>query len=228
MDLCQALLGAWAGPAAAGLTERMTEFLLKAARENKQQTSWVDQDEGYEAGLTDFAERALSDQPFKAAFDTAAAPFIRIGERKSLVQLGLKLFAPGIPDIYQGTEFVDLSLVDPDNRRPVDFTWRLECLEGGFEGITAFDRRRMELLSFGLKARRLWPDIVRADYRARPADAGVIVFSREHKGRALHLVAALSGMAPTPPIEVEGKVITAYPPAGEDLGISIAIVCAEV
>jgi (1->4)-alpha-D-glucan 1-alpha-D-glucosylmutase len=126
--LYQALLGAWP---LEGLNqdfvERMQAYAVKAAREGKQQTSWLSPDENYEAGLTEFLARIL-DRAQSAAFIDTFDDFARraalIGALNSLSQVALKTMIPGVPDLYQGTEFWDLSLVDPDNRRPVDFAKR--------------------------------------------------------------------------------------------------------
>src|SRR5215510_2989468 len=125
----QALLGAWplAGPDRS-FVERMQAYVVKAAREAKEQTSWLNPDSLYEEGLTTFVEQLL-DRDRSAAFLAAFEPFVSraalLGALNSLSQLALKLFIPGVPDLYQGTEFWDLSLVDPDNRRPVDFADRI-------------------------------------------------------------------------------------------------------
>jgi (1->4)-alpha-D-glucan 1-alpha-D-glucosylmutase len=136
----QALLSVWPPePADApvpsrapeGLTARLTGFVLKAAREAKLHTSWIASEEAYEAALTAFVERTL-DSPDAARFLPAFVPFARrvarFGAVNSLAQLVLKIAAPGVPDIYQGSELWDLHLVDPDNRQPVDFETRRTSL----------------------------------------------------------------------------------------------------
>ena len=128
----QALLGAWPldGPDR-DFAERIEAYAIKAAREGKEQTSWIAPDETYEEALTQFIRRALDPVQSKAFIDSFSA-FARraalIGALKSLTQLTLKATMPGVPDFYQGTELWDLSLVDPDNRRPVDFARRREML----------------------------------------------------------------------------------------------------
>jgi (1->4)-alpha-D-glucan 1-alpha-D-glucosylmutase len=111
--------------------ERMQAFLLKAAREGKEQTNWLDPDPDYEGGLADFTAAAL-DHTRSDEFLRSVSPFAEriacLGALNSLSQLTLKLTVPGVPDIYQGTEFWDLSFVDPDNRRPVDLSARAELL----------------------------------------------------------------------------------------------------
>jgi (1->4)-alpha-D-glucan 1-alpha-D-glucosylmutase len=126
--LYQALLGAWPpGGRDDTLRERMQAYALKAAREGKQETSWLNPSQAYEAGLATFIERIL-DRPASAEFlnslETLSQRVSLLGALNSLSQITLKATMPGVPDFYQGTEFWDLSLVDPDNRRPVDFAAR--------------------------------------------------------------------------------------------------------
>jgi (1->4)-alpha-D-glucan 1-alpha-D-glucosylmutase len=130
--LYQALLGAWpSGERDASLVERMQAYALKAAREGKQETSWLNPNEAYEAGLRSFIERILDptvSAEFLHSMETVAQRLALLGALNSLSQVTLKATMPGVPDFYQGTEFWDLSLVDPDNRRPVDFTERAQVL----------------------------------------------------------------------------------------------------
>jgi len=110
------------------LKERMLSYMLKAAREAKNETSWVRPQEEYEAALSAFVERVLDydrNSTVLAALDGFIKPLMRVGLWNGLSQLALKLMAPGVPDIYQGTELWDFSLVDPDNRRPVDYEIRM-------------------------------------------------------------------------------------------------------
>ena len=109
------------------LRERMLAYMIKAVREAQIHTSWVNPDEAYEAALVSFVSGALEPAPTNAFLDDFrrfTPTVMRIGAFSSLSQQLLKLTAPGVPDIYQGTELWDLSLVDPDNRRPVDYPHR--------------------------------------------------------------------------------------------------------
>ena len=135
----QALIGAWPVEAGADsieapreFIERLQRYMLKSARESKLHTSWLTENEPYESALTRFVERVLSG-PGGAAFLPVMLPFQRriavVGMVNSLAQTVLKLGSPGVPDFYQGTELWDLSLVDPDNRRPVDFARRQSLLD---------------------------------------------------------------------------------------------------
>jgi (1->4)-alpha-D-glucan 1-alpha-D-glucosylmutase len=102
--------------------------MRKAAREAKELTSWTAPDEGYEAALDQFVRGCLGDAGFRAAVESVVAPIAEAGRVNALAQLLWKLTAPGVPDLYQGSELWDLSLVDPDNRRPVDFALRRQLL----------------------------------------------------------------------------------------------------
>jgi (1->4)-alpha-D-glucan 1-alpha-D-glucosylmutase len=127
----QALLGAWPmhldpadRTALAALADRLAQFMLKAVREAKVLTSWTAQDTAYEAAIESFTRGALDagrSGAFLADFGAVSQPLLVAGALNSLAQMSIKLAAPGVPDIYQGAEAWELSLVDPDNRRPVDF-----------------------------------------------------------------------------------------------------------
>ncbi len=120
----QTLVGTWPiGP------DRMIPYMEKAIREAKTHTRWTKQNEEYENGVRDFVENILDDQSFCQEIEAFVEPLLFPGRVHGLAQTVLKLTAPGIPDFYQGTELWDLSLVDPDNRRPVDFLRRRQQLE---------------------------------------------------------------------------------------------------
>ncbi len=121
--LYQTLVGAW--PIG---RERITAYMKKAAREAKRHTSWINRNQAYESGLAGFIEAILDDPAFCTDLEAFVAELVHPGRINSLAQTLIKLTAPGVPDIYQGTELWDLSLVDPDNRRPVDFDRRRRML----------------------------------------------------------------------------------------------------
>jgi (1->4)-alpha-D-glucan 1-alpha-D-glucosylmutase len=128
--LYQALLGAWQ-PDDDSFLARMQAYALKAAREGKQETSWLNPHDAYEAGITTFIARILDrtiSAEFLDALETLARRVSLLGALNSLSQITLKATMPGVPDFYQGTELWDFSLVDPDNRRPVDFAGRAGAL----------------------------------------------------------------------------------------------------
>ncbi|HET8540674.1 MAG TPA: malto-oligosyltrehalose synthase [Anaeromyxobacter sp.] len=107
---------------------RIQAYMEKALREAKVHTSWMSPDEAYEAGVKGFVAAILSDPEFLASLSAFAARIAHAGRISSLAQVALKCAAPGVPDLYQGCETWDLSLVDPDNRRPVDFVARARAL----------------------------------------------------------------------------------------------------
>ena len=124
--LYQTLVGAWPIEAA-----RATEFMAKAVREAKVRTSWTDPDPGYDEAVSAFVAAVLGDRAFVADLESFLAEhrLVERGRVSSLAQVTLLLTCPGIPDLYQGTEVWDLSLVDPDNRRPVDYAARGRLLD---------------------------------------------------------------------------------------------------
>jgi (1->4)-alpha-D-glucan 1-alpha-D-glucosylmutase len=126
--LYQALVGAWPLDHDSDLVARLQAYALKAAREGKQETSWLEPDETYENGLTRFIAEMLKNKRFVDGFDALARRVALLGALNALTQLALKIAMPGVPDFYQGSEFWDLSFVDPDNRRPVDFAARASAL----------------------------------------------------------------------------------------------------
>jgi (1->4)-alpha-D-glucan 1-alpha-D-glucosylmutase len=130
--LYQTLLGAWPNQDIdAGFVERIQAYAVKAAREGKEETSWLNPNEAYEQGLHSFVEKILDPAQsgeFLAAVQTLARRIALMGALTSLSQLTLKATLPDVPDFYQGSEFWDLSLVDPDNRRAVDFRARCAAL----------------------------------------------------------------------------------------------------
>ncbi|MBO3744619.1 malto-oligosyltrehalose synthase [Streptosporangiaceae bacterium NEAU-GS5] len=117
----QTLMAAW--PIS---VERFTGYLLKAAREAKTAISWMSGDPAYEDGIRDFCRRAIEMCGFSVASFTAVVD--RYARVNSLGQKLVQLMMPGVPDVYQGNEITDFSLVDPDNRRPVDFDRRRKLL----------------------------------------------------------------------------------------------------
>jgi (1->4)-alpha-D-glucan 1-alpha-D-glucosylmutase len=155
--LYQSAIGAW--PIDAG---RLAAYMEKASREAKLRTSWTEPDTAYDAALNDFVRRVL-DGPWAAEAERFAAAITPPGRVVALAQKLVQLTAPGIPDIYQGTELWDLSLVDPDNRRPVDFDERRRLL--GRLGEPGEPGRILEEMDSGQP--KLW--VVHRALRARAA-----------------------------------------------------------
>ncbi len=110
-------------------SERIDEYLVKALREAKLHTAWVDGDPDYERRVLDFAHELRDGGAVHEAIDAALAANAEAVRAVTLAAKALALTLPGIPDTYQGCEVVDLSLVDPDNRRPVDYDYRSALLE---------------------------------------------------------------------------------------------------
>jgi (1->4)-alpha-D-glucan 1-alpha-D-glucosylmutase len=202
----QTLLGAWPLTAdeMGGFGERIRDYLIKAAREAKVHSSWIEPDEAHEAALIDFAAALLDEARapgFHADMRKLAARVARWGAVNSLAQLVLKLAAPGVADFYQGTELWTLTLVDPDNRRPVDLAGRarmLAELEGAEPSalVRAWHDGRLKMLVTwrGLRARRAEPELfLRGAYQALEARGHaadhLVAFARR-RGDA-HLVCAV-------------------------------------
>ncbi len=122
--LFQTLVGAWPIKA-----DRLLAYMEKACREAKTHTSWTNIQKEYEEAVADFVRDILADRTFSSDLEKFVNPLIRYGRITSLAQVLIKLTAPGIPDTYQGTELWDSSLVDPDNRRPVDYDQRRRLLD---------------------------------------------------------------------------------------------------
>ncbi|MGE4063532.1 MAG: malto-oligosyltrehalose synthase [Rhodospirillaceae bacterium] len=126
------LLDTWDSAPLAAYTQRLTAAMIKGVREAKIHSTWVQPNPDYENALTAFIADALDPNQgggFRDVFLPFVAEVARAGAQNTLVQTVLKLTLPGVPDIYQGCELWDLSMVDPDNRRPVDFAARLELLK---------------------------------------------------------------------------------------------------
>jgi (1->4)-alpha-D-glucan 1-alpha-D-glucosylmutase len=144
----QTLLGTWP-IAAAGQPEktvspeyigRIQAYMAKALKEAKMNTSWIQPNEQWDAAMNEFVASVLdpsSKNKFLPSFLPMAEEIARLGAINSLAQVALKLTVPGVPDIYQGNEIWDFSLVDPDNRRPVDYGERRRLLEELRLGLTA-------------------------------------------------------------------------------------------
>jgi (1->4)-alpha-D-glucan 1-alpha-D-glucosylmutase len=227
----QVLLGIWpfgatADAAPEGIVVRLQEYMVKAVREAKVNTNWTDSDPSYVEAVAAFVAATLEDAGFLTDFLPFQDRLARIGVVNSLSQTLLKLASPGVPDIYQGCELWDLSLVDPDNRRPVDFDRRRALLEEirlgvEREGRVALARRlfarpddgavKLYLISTVLNHRRAQAELYGTGrYRSVEAEgdraAHVVSFLRRRGGHAAlavapRLVGRLMGDdAATPPL----------------------------
>lgn len=204
--------------------DRIQAYMGKALKEAKVHTSWVNPDRQYDQAVHDFIDRILNPAVSKVFLDDFAAfrdNVSRFGMCNSLSQLTLKIAAPGIPDFYQGTELWDFSLVDPDNRRPVDYTVRRELLDKIQAACDEHHDRRLvvrELVEQWTDGRiKLYVTATGLQYRKQHADLflqgdyvplhahgvnkdHVCVFARIHQDRAI--------MAAVP------RLITGLIPAG--------------
>src|SRR6185437_14489748 len=143
--LYQTLLGAWPldldrQKFPAEFCKRIQDYMLKAVREAKDHTSWANQNVEYEESILQFVDALLKpfeNNAFLGEMLSLPTRVARIGMFNSLSQALLKLTAPGVPDIYQGRELWDFRLVDPDNRRPVDYARRLTSNSDDFGALAA-------------------------------------------------------------------------------------------
>jgi (1->4)-alpha-D-glucan 1-alpha-D-glucosylmutase len=217
----QALIGGWptqGSEPSPAFVARMSEYMVKAAREAKRHTSWLTPNPAYEDGLTKFIHSILGTPGGK--FLSSFLPFQQrialLGVTNSLAQVALKIASVGVPDFYQGSELWDLNFVDPDNRRPVDFQLREQMLErlgdvpvetllGGWED----GRIKMLVTTRGLHLRRELPGVFGGgDYLPLTTEISVpgdiVAFARSAGGDVVitavpRLVSALTtGVRPFP------------------------------
>jgi (1->4)-alpha-D-glucan 1-alpha-D-glucosylmutase len=170
----QTLVGAWPIEA-----DRLEAYLEKALREAKVSSNWIEPDLEHEAAVKAFAVGLLDHGPFRYGFDAMAARVAELGARVALAQTLLKLTVPGLPDVYQGDELWALSLVDPDNRRPVDWDRRREALAALRDGAPpTADTAKLHLVAAALDLRRRRPEPFTDDYTPVPAGEDVVAFLR--------------------------------------------------
>ncbi len=214
--LYQTLLGTWpdgAARAPAAYVDRIAAYMRKATKEAKVNTSWVDADPAYDAAIEGFVRGLLGDSAPARAFLDALSPLAQqvafFGRFGSLAQLVLKLGSPGVPDFYQGSELWDDSLVDPDNRRSVDFALRRRALADLLarqgEGIplvrelvrgAADGRIKLFVTRVGLALRRRFPEAFGAAsgyapiHAEGPGQDHLVAFARTGGGAVIVVVAA--------------------------------------
>ena len=170
----QTLLGAWPIDA-----DRLTAYLQKAVREAKARTSWLAPDEAFESAVTDFARAVLADDAITRDVTALVNELEPAWHATCLAQKLVQLTMPGVADTYQGTELFDLSLVDPDNRRPVDFAERQRLLDEE-ESADASGAAKLRVVTTALRLRRDHPDWFLSTSSYRPVDAGprALAFAR--------------------------------------------------
>jgi (1->4)-alpha-D-glucan 1-alpha-D-glucosylmutase len=191
------------------LAARVSAAMLKSVREASVNTRWVHGDPDYEANLTAFMERALApgaENAFLAAFRRYEATLFAEGAGIALIQTALKLTVPGVPDIYQGAELWEQSLVDPDNRRAVDFDFRAQLARGGESGEPiASGAAKIAMTRRLLRYRAAHPDLfAQGGYEPLevPGAPRLLGFTRRWNRDRLILIARLPGASETgqPPI----------------------------
>jgi (1->4)-alpha-D-glucan 1-alpha-D-glucosylmutase len=173
----QTLYGTW-GPIS---EERMQGYLQKAIREAKLHTSWTSPDEEYEQTVAAFVTGVLADEAVLESVRRFADEQTQYVRAATLGQKLVQLTMPGVPDVYQGTELVDLSLVDPDNRRPVDYQDRVDRLSHLDAGGKPADLSDEKLLvtSRALRIRRQYPEAFAGSYTPLPTSSGhAVAFAR--------------------------------------------------
>ncbi len=203
-QLYQTLTGAWpmsgtSDPGFAQLAERVAGWCRKYLREAKLRSSWHAPDAAYEEKLLGFARALLAERAgagFRDDMDSFICRIGPAGAANALVQSALRCTLPGMPDLYQGCEFWDLSMVDPDNRRPVDFVSRMKMLARSDPAPPWHDAgRKQAIIAALLQYRTLNDELFRCgDYRPLPVTGprkdNVIAFERAFKGEVL-IVAAM-------------------------------------
>lgn len=191
----------------AGIAEwagRLAGWQQKAMREAKRRSGWSMPDEDYENASRDYMDGVLDGDANPALLHGIAAFAARIAPAaavKSLAQTTLRLTVPGVPDLYQGTEYWDESLVDPDNRRPVDFEARAAALEHAADATTLLPhwqdgRVKQAVIHALLRLRQQWPDLFhQGSYEpleaVGPRAGELLAFHRQHEGQELLVVVPL-------------------------------------
>ncbi len=198
--LYETLIGAWPlelspedRDGLAAFRERVSAWQQKALREAKRHSGWAVPNEAYEQAAQDFLSAVLDpDRPARVVQEIAefVARIAAAGAVNSLSQLVLRATSPGVPDLYQGTEFWDFSMVDPDNRRPVDFTARAEAMESPASPEALMSnwrdgRVKLAILRRALALRARLPDLfAKGSYTAMklegPAESHCVAYYREH------------------------------------------------
>jgi (1->4)-alpha-D-glucan 1-alpha-D-glucosylmutase len=184
-----------------GYIERIQQYSLKAIKEAKVNSSWIQPQNDWEAAVSRFIGEILNpEHPFYTELEKAAEIISWFGMLNSLTQTILKLTVPGVPDIYQGTELWDFTLVDPDNRRPVDYEQRGKDLEEVQKGIaTDFfpkwkdGKIKMYVLTRLLNLRRSSPHLFQQGtysslYATGPNADSCVAFTRVHDAQKMLVI----------------------------------------
>jgi (1->4)-alpha-D-glucan 1-alpha-D-glucosylmutase len=243
--LYQTLIGSWPldlspedGPGLEAYRERVAGWLEKALREAKRMSEWAAPNEAYENACRDFLSACLDpgrSAPLARELAEFAARIAPAGALNALSQTMLRLTSPGVPDMYQGTEYWDFSLVDPDNRRPVDWDARAASLDVAETPEHLIDtwrdgRMKQAVIARTLAFRTRAPGLfAHGTYHPLPVQGPcaehVLAFARMHEGRAAivvvtRLAAGLPGLAPGLDSETNGKP-NVLPSAWEGTAIAV-------
>lgn len=195
---CSALPGSDAQPLT---TERLDGYLLKAVREAKVHTTWTEQDEDYEQQVLELGRAALASEEVTALLADWTRRTLPVQRSAILGQKLVQLMMPGVPDVYQGNESIDLSLVDPDNRRPVDHAHHAERLARMIEGASpeGIGDEKLWLTHRALTLRRERPELFQgreAAYHPLPTTTGhAVAFGRAHGEGPLEVVTVVTRLA---------------------------------
>ncbi len=182
----QTVVGAW--PLS---PDRAAAYLLKAVREAKTHTSWTEPDSEYEHDVEEYVRALLADERLTEELELFIAGLAPAWVSTVLAQKLVQLTMPGVPDTYQGCELVDLSLVDPDNRRPVDYARRRSLLA---DPDGSLDAEKQRLVRTVLRLRREHPEWFTGSYTPLPAADGSLAFCRaDQVVTAVHLRGAEVG-----------------------------------
>ncbi|PCD03495.1 malto-oligosyltrehalose synthase [Sphingomonas spermidinifaciens] len=225
--ILQTIVGAWpmAGPPTSDFAERIGAWTTKALREAKLRSSWTAPDEAYERRAISAATQMIG-APAVGTFAQRIAP---AGAMNGLMQAALRCTLPGVPDTYQGAEFWDLSLVDPDNRRPVDYAARRPVARWEEVGLDdwASGRIKQALIGHALGLRRAHPAMFEAPVTplaVTGARAGnVVAFERRAGEQALVVVAPLrasAGVGERPIVKPDWWGDTSIKVGGEQRGVA--------
>ena len=189
--LLQTIVGAWPDEGATpDFADRIKAWQQKALREARLRSSWEAPDEAYEAAAAALTDAFLADPRFVAEVTAFVADLAPIADANTLIQTLLRYTVPGVPDLYQGTELADLSLVDPDNRRPVDYAQRQALFDAPHAPA------KFRLIADLLPRRRAEPALfANGDYRPAQVEGSdrILAFSRHHAGATLRVAALIRG-----------------------------------
>jgi (1->4)-alpha-D-glucan 1-alpha-D-glucosylmutase len=224
----QTVVGVW--PAS---SERLEQYVQKALREAKRNTNWVEPKEEWESAVLAFCRGLYEPGELHDAIDAFVRRHAPRGERAAVGQLLLKLTTPGVPDIYQGDELWTLSMVDPDNRRPVDFDERRHAYDELASGAE-IDRAnvKMHVIRRALALRSRRPEAFEGAYRPLTADDSLCAFARGD-GEAI-VVAAVRESAGEPtlklPLDLRGGWVDvlAAPEHGREIKLGADVAFGDI